>query len=168
MDIVFGTPPEAPPRIYSDYAEEMETRMKTAYSDVWRHLGVAASRNKKYYDMRVTPKQFKTGDLVYYFSPRKYSGHQDKWLQKYSSPFEVIKMLGPVNVVLQKTPRSVPFTTHIDKVKPFPGPSEQYDGSPEATGSQEVGGSYDVTTPTRGGGTERPRRQIKLPARFRE
>ena len=144
----------------------MEARMKSAYSDVRRHLGEAASRNKKYYDMRVTPKQFKTGDLVYYFSPRKYQGRQDKWMRKYSGPFEVIKTLGPVNVVLQKSPRSVPFTTHIDKVKPFP--SEQYDENTEATGSQEVGGSYDVNTPTGSGGTERPRRQIKLPARFRE
>ena len=144
---------------------------------------MATSRNKKYYDMRVTPKKFETGDLVYYFSPRKYSGHQDKWLWKYSGPFEVIKTLGPVNVVLRKTPRSVPFTTHIDKVKLFPCDSEtarnseQYQDDTEPAGSPEVradrpelqgiGGDYGVATPTRGEGTGRPRRQIRLPARYR-
>ena len=83
--------------------------------------------------MRVTPKKFKTGDLVYYFSPRKYPGHQDKWLRKYSGPFEVIKTFDPVNVVLRKTPRSVPFTTHIDKVKLFPRDSETVNSDTEPT-----------------------------------
>ena len=72
MDIVFVTQPEAPPRLYSDYADELEERLKTAYSDVRRHLGVAATRNKRRYDMRVKPEEFKVGEKVLYFSPRKY------------------------------------------------------------------------------------------------
>jgi len=93
MDIVYGTPTEPAPKTYDDYADELEYRMKMAYSEVRKHLGAAAVRNKRYYDMRVTPKKFKPGDLMYYFSPQKYPGHQDKWLQKYSGPFEVIKTL---------------------------------------------------------------------------
>ena len=46
MDIVFATQLEAAPRLYSDNADELEERLKLAYSDVWRHLGVAATRNK--------------------------------------------------------------------------------------------------------------------------
>jgi len=77
--------------------------------------------------MRVKPAQLKPRDCVYYFSPRKYVGYQDKWLRKFSGSYEVIKTLGPVNVVLLETPRSVPFTTHIDKVKLFTtGPNSDF------------------------------------------
>jgi len=33
----------------------------------------------------------------------------------------VVKVLGPVNVMLQRSPHSRPFCTHIDKVKPYLG-----------------------------------------------
>ena len=52
MDIVFAMQPETPPRLYSDYADELEERLRLAYSDVRRHLGVAATRNKRRYDMK--------------------------------------------------------------------------------------------------------------------
>ena len=68
MDIVFATQPEAPPRLYSDYADELEERLKLAYSDVRRHLGVAATCNKRRYDMRVKPEEFKVGEKVLYFT----------------------------------------------------------------------------------------------------
>jgi len=67
--------------------------------------------------MRVKPEMFRVGEKVLYFSPRKYQGYQDKWLRKFSGPFEVIKILGPVNVVLRKMAKSTPFTTHIDKLR---------------------------------------------------
>jgi len=117
MDIVFGTPPEPAPRMYDNYADELEIRMKSAYSDVRRHLGVAATRNKQRYDMRVKPETFKVGEKVLYFSPSKYQGYQEKWLRKFSGPFEIIKVIGPANVVLRKTAKSTPFTTHIDKLR---------------------------------------------------
>ena len=67
--------------------------------------------------MRVKPEAFKVGEKVFYFSPRKYQGYQDKWLRKFTGPFEIIKLLGPVNVVLRKSAKSTPFTTHVDKLR---------------------------------------------------
>ena len=144
MDIVFATQPEAPPRLYSDYADELEERLKQAYSDVRRHLGVAATRNKRRYDMRVKPEAFKVGEKVLYFSPRKYQGYQDKWLRKFTGPFEIIKLLGPVNVVLRKSTKSTPFTTHVDKLRKIT--TDQTDPNSESEQAQEQeGNSMDVT-----------------------
>ena len=61
------------------------------------------------------------GQWVYYFNPRRYKGRQDKWSRKYTGPFCVVRVLGPVNVELQLKRRSKPFIVHIDKVKPFFG-----------------------------------------------
>jgi len=144
MDIVFATQPEAPPRLYSDYADELEERLKLAYSDVRRHLGVAVTRNKQRYDMRVKPEEFKVGEKVLYFSPRKYQGYQDKWLRKFTGPFEIIKLIGPVNVVLRKSAKSAPFTTHIDKLRKIE--VDQTDPDSESERTQELeGNSMDGT-----------------------
>ena len=56
---------------------------------------------------------------MYYFNPRKLVGRQDKWRRKFSGPFLIIKVVGPVNVVLQRSRRARPFRVHIDKVKPY-------------------------------------------------
>jgi len=62
---------------------------------------------------------YKAGDWVYFYNPRKFAGRQDKWTRKFSGPYLVVKPLGPVNLLLQRSKRQRPFTVHIDKVKPF-------------------------------------------------
>jgi hypothetical protein len=44
-----------------------------------------------------------------------------KWQKKFTGPFEVIKLMGPVNLLIRQSPRARPFVVHIDKVKPFIG-----------------------------------------------
>ena len=69
--------------------------------------------------MRVKPQQYNVGDWVYYYNPRRHAGRQDKWRRKFDGPYLVVKVLGPVNVLLQRSKRTKPFNTHIDKVKPY-------------------------------------------------
>ena len=122
VDLVYGTgdlPTEA--TNYDDFVENVKDRMQTAYDLVRKHIGEAALRNKKYYDMRVKPVKYNVGDWVYYYNPRKYQGRQDKWCRKYTGPFCVIRIPGPVNVELQRNKKSRAFIVHIDKVKPYLG-----------------------------------------------
>jgi hypothetical protein len=123
VDLVYGTGdvPVDDSISYDDFVEGVRDRLQTAYTIVREHLGQSAARNKKYYDVRVKPSQYKHGDWVYYFNPRKIKGKQDKWSRKYTGPFCVINVPGPVNVELQKNRRSRPFIVHIDKVKPYLG-----------------------------------------------
>jgi len=119
VDLVYGCPEVQPCLTYNDYNEEMKSRMQVAYTLVRENLHHAALRSKRYYDLRVKPSKYQPGDWVYYYNPRKFAGKQDKWSRKFSGAYLVVKALGPVNVMLQRSPHSKLFCTHIDKVKPY-------------------------------------------------
>ena len=119
VDLVYGSPEGPAPATFDHYAEELDERMRRAYSLAREHLKVAAERNKRYYDLRLKPKKYSIGDWVYYFNPRKLVGRQDKWCRKFGGPYLVVKLLGPVNVLLQRSKRTKSFVAHIDKVKPY-------------------------------------------------
>lgn len=121
VDIIMGTGQNDAAETYDGFVEDVQMRMQNAYDLVRKHIGEAALRNKRYYDIRVRPAKYKVGQWVYYFNPRRFKGRQDKWSRKYTGPFCVIQVLGPVNVKLQQTKRSKPFIVHLDKVKPFFG-----------------------------------------------
>jgi predicted aspartyl protease len=161
---------------YDDFVDKMKDRLHGAFDIVRKHLGQAALRNKKYYDLRVKPATYQVGDLVYYYNPRRTKGLQEKWQKKFTGPFEVIKLLGPVNLLIRRSPRARPFVVHMDKVQPFIG-EDKTDETHErdiATRNQQddqfmksdqLEFTYDPygVTPT---GNHRPRRQIRRPRRF--
>jgi len=95
--------------------------MTIAYEETRAALGRAADSNKRYYDIRVRPKEYKKGQWVYYFTPRKFVGRQDKWKRKYTGPFLIVDTPSPVTIQLQRRKGVKTMTVHIDKVKPFLG-----------------------------------------------
>ena len=119
VDVVYGSPEAEQPNSYDDYADELHQRLLHAYSFVREHLQEAARRSKRYYDLRVREQRYNVGDWVYYYNPRKYVGRQDKWNRKFTGPFLVVGIPGPVNVKLQRSRRAKPFYAHVDKVKPY-------------------------------------------------
>ena len=40
-----------------------------------------------------------------------------KWQKNYTGPFLIVRVIGPVNYVLQKSQKSKPFVVHADKIK---------------------------------------------------
>ena len=77
-DLVFGIPAEHPPASCDDFSAEIEDRMKQSYCLVRQHIGTAAERMKRRYDIRVRPQQYRRGQWVLYYNPRKYQGRQQK------------------------------------------------------------------------------------------
>ena len=113
-------PPEtARPVAYATYADELSARMRQAYTLVRENLGVAAKHNKRAYDLRVHAQTYKVGQWVRYFHPRKMANRQDKWRRNFNGPFLVVKVIGPVNVIIQRSKRAHPFCVHVDKLKPY-------------------------------------------------
>ena len=82
VDLINDAHETPAPVSYASYADEMGDRMREAYALVREHLKVAAERNKRTYDLRVCTRQYKVGDWVYYFNPRKLVGRHDKWRLK--------------------------------------------------------------------------------------
>lgn len=116
-DLVYGLAESSDPTSYDDYVETVRDHMRAAYDLVREHLGVAAERNKRYYDAKVRPIPYAEGDRVYYYNPRKYAGRSDKWARKFL-PCTVLKILTPVTVLLQRSKNSKAFVSHVDKIKP--------------------------------------------------
>jgi len=56
---------------------------------------------------------------IFYFTPRRQRGKQDKWRRKFAGPYLVVGVPGPVNVTLQLNAKAKPFLAHIDKVKSY-------------------------------------------------
>jgi len=122
LDVVLNLPvAEGEATNYDDYVSKLEERLRYAYSVVKSHLGCAAERAKKYYDLRVKRQRYAPGDWVYYYNPRHFRGRQDKWSRKFSGPFLVLSLLPPVNLKIQRSPRTKPFIVHSDRVKPWTG-----------------------------------------------
>jgi len=105
---------------YDDYATKLNERLRYAYDVVRSHLGYAAQRAKRYYDLRVKPRRYEPGQWVSYYNPRHFRGRQDKWSRKFTGPFLVLDVLPPVNLKLQRSSHSKPFIVH-DKVKLWTG-----------------------------------------------
>jgi len=99
---MYGSLNEPSSETYNDYVESMRERMTIAYEETRAALRRAADRNKRYYDIRVRAKQYKKGQWVYYFNPRKFVGRQDKWERKYTGPFLIVDTPSQVTVQLQR------------------------------------------------------------------
>ena len=50
----------------NEYVDDIQRRLREAYSQARNHLGQAAKRKKHRYGLRVNPCQFKQGDYVWY------------------------------------------------------------------------------------------------------
>jgi len=89
LDIVVGTPPGEQHSYESvdQFVADRQHMMRDVYSAVREHLQRAAERRKKNYDVRVKQTQFKEGDLVWYYYPRRYTKKSPKWQNFYTGPF---------------------------------------------------------------------------------
>jgi hypothetical protein len=118
LDLMMGLPTEeATARTTDEFVLEMRERAEAAYRVAREHLRVAAERRKVTYDMRVKETKFKVGDWVWYWYPRRYQGKSPKWQKNYVGPYLVVRVIEPVNYVIQKSPRAKPFVVHADKIK---------------------------------------------------
>ena len=84
-------------------------------------------------------------------------------MRKYSGPFEVVRILGPVNVLLKKSARSKPFVAHLDKLKPFLKAVDEVQNETET--SEELNGR-ELEEVLEQEGSLRPRRTVRRPARY--
>jgi len=74
-DMVYGIERSDPTQGYDSFADDLRVRMKTAYDQVRENTKQYARYNKKYYDIKVRPKQFQPGQWVWYLNLRKALGN---------------------------------------------------------------------------------------------
>ena len=119
IDLVLGNSDGDTPQFnsYHEYVTVFKEKYRSAFELTREHLRRCAERRKKSYDLRVKTEEFKTGQWIWYFCPRRLTGRSPKWSKFYTGPWLIVQMLGPVNVVIQKTKNSKPMVVHVDKIK---------------------------------------------------
>lgn len=95
----------------------MLDRQRRAYELVRTHLGVAADRNARLYNMKVNQTRYAVGDWVYVYNPRRYRHRSPKWSRAYEGPFRIEEVISEVIYVVRKSPQSKPRVVHVDKLK---------------------------------------------------
>ena len=164
-DLAYGPPEVDGLTSVDQFVAQHQTTLREAFSIVREKLDVAATRRKQQYDMRTRPSTYNIGDRVWFFLPRRRTGLCRKWQSFYDGPYLVTDIVGPVNVVIRRTPKSKPKVVHVDKLKHYhlpsqPEPSDSPDSASD-TPDQDVETADDINTPEK-----RPRRNVRLPARF--
>ena len=119
LDLIMGLPREECDRgtDVNEFVSRQQENAEQAYSLARNHLQVAAERRKRTYDIRVRRAEYSSGDWVWYYYPRRYARKSAKWQKLYTGPYLVVRVIPPVNYVLQRTQRSAPFVVHCDKLK---------------------------------------------------
>ena len=153
-DLVYGAPPDEDQRAepLHDFVDEQRFRLRESYSIARQELKRHAERRKRDYDLRVRPRHFTVGSMVWCLDPRRRTGRYKKWQAPYCGPFQITRQLGPVTYEIQKGPRTRPKVVHADKLKECVVQSRE-DQPPPAI-------DPPISQP------ERPRRTIRRPRRF--
>ena len=79
LDLMLDTPAYEVPTNVDEYVETMRSGMLEAYEIVRQKLRCVFSKTKRRYDQRVKFVQFKRGDYIWYYNPRRYKGVGRKW-----------------------------------------------------------------------------------------
>lgn len=169
IDLVLGDSQMAP-NLYThdDFVSEQLTRMQNDFCLARQFMRRQVTLRAARYDMRVRNADFKPGDMVWYFYPRKRPGIKDKWAKWYTGPFKVLEKLGPVLYRIQKTPRSQPQVVYVDKLKRVISSPDNTPWEPAGTSSlPEEGITLPLPAePETHSESGRPRRNIVRPSRF--
>lgn len=112
LDLVYGrsSGSESITATYVDCVQTLLEHRETAYQMVREQLKASAERRRRTFELRVRPADFKVGDNVLYFTPRRRQERTSKWSRIYTGPFVVRKQCGPMNYVIGKSGGSRLFT----------------------------------------------------------
>ena len=151
IDLVMGLPPREANGSQSvdDFVARQQEIAEESYQLARQHLAQNAQRRKSAYDVRVRKSKYDIGDWVWYYYPRKYTQKSPKWQRNFTGPYRVMRVIPPVNYVLQKSPRAKPFVVHADKLKRcYSTPPTDWTLTPEAGDSSDNTVALPTTRPS--------------------
>jgi len=119
IDLAMGLPPDESNdcATVDEYVARQQRLADETYQLVRQHLGQNAQRRKSAYDARVRKNEYKEGNWVWYYYPRRFTNKSPKWQRNFTGPYRIVRTIPPVNYVLQRSRRSKPFVVHADKLK---------------------------------------------------
>jgi hypothetical protein len=117
-----------------DYVEQLQSRLKEAYTTVNQKLKTVTDRMKTRYDSKVNAVQLEPGELVLYYCPQRRVGKYQKW-RRLCKIGQVVQRFNDVLYSVRMSPRSSPIIVHIDRLRRFEGePPEHWKTAAKAKG----------------------------------
>lgn len=161
---------DATRQVEIDFVEQLQDRLREAYTAVNRHLGTSTQRAKRRYDAKLRSIILEPGSYAWYYCPRRRQGKYQKW-RRLCTACRVERRLNDVTYCIQLSPRAKPFIAHVDRLRPLEGdppPPWKVPQPPPPSVPVIVDGSVapstDATTSTY---DLRPSTSRRLPARLR-
>lgn len=102
-----------------EYAALVVDRLEKASALVRNHLQKAAQTASKWYNRKAKLREFKPGDLVRVYYPRRIVGRTLKWQNFYRTQGEVVKRLNDAIYLVKSSSWKTPKVIHTDKLKPI-------------------------------------------------
>ncbi|KAL7883614.1 hypothetical protein SRHO_G00012720 [Serrasalmus rhombeus] len=109
-----------------EYARRLQDRMESAHAFARDQLQKAGIRQKRNYDIRAKGKDFRAGDLVWVYSPKRKKGRCPKLDCHWVGPCEILEKLGEVVYRVQLPPRGRRVALHRDRLAPYRGDSRPH------------------------------------------
>ena len=126
-EMAFGRPPDTPAVPQGpEYARRLQDRMESAHAFARDQLQKAGVRQKRNYDLRARGGDFKAGDLVWVYSPKRKKGRCPKLDCHWVGPCEVLEKLGEVVYRVQLPPRGRRVALHRDRLAPYRGDAQPH------------------------------------------
>ncbi|GFY31406.1 retrovirus-related Pol polyprotein from transposon 412 [Trichonephila clavipes] len=119
-DLLFSRPPDTP-LAPEEYIEKLQERMEKMHHLARERIGMASEKMKTRYDVRATGHDFREGDKVWLWNPKRRKGLSPKLQTNWEGPYTVLKRLNDVVVRIQKSPHSKPRVIHYNRLAPYLG-----------------------------------------------
>jgi hypothetical protein len=100
-----------------EYVTLVSKRLEWAYARTREHLKQAAESASTWYNRRVKPVEFKVGDAVRVYNPRRYKGRTPKWQKFYKDKAVIVKCLNDVTKAVNSKSWKQPKVVHVDKLR---------------------------------------------------
>ena len=123
VDLRFGTQPRTPltPTPSTDYAQDLQKRLQTAFETVQRQTAAAQKNQKKYYDRILRGSKVQTGDRVLVRNVTPQGKLDDRWSEEVYVVTSQPAGDAPVYRLLQEGKKGRPRTLHRNLLLPIGG-----------------------------------------------
>ena len=141
VDILYSRPEQDPPQV--PYNDMLKERMDRIYEFTRDRLQLSSDRMKRYHDVGVIYKEFKPGDPVWLYNPRRRKGHTPKLQKPWEGPYTVLNRINDLVYRVKLSPHSRAKVVHLERLWKYHG-----ENPPTWFHSPAPTSDPSVTTPT--------------------
>ncbi|KAJ8939257.1 hypothetical protein NQ318_015215 [Aromia moschata] len=121
-DLMLGRPlEETEERSLPEFVEDLRRRMDRIHRFAREKLKIHSDKMKQRLDTTSTETDFKPGDAVWLYAPKRTKGKSPKLQSNWEGPYTIIKKINDLVYRIQLSPRSKPKVVHLERLAKYTG-----------------------------------------------